>query len=519
MAYRWETPASVWLEDDRTGQFELAASEGLGQLNWHARSQAHGQAGGAAAREQARVPDIARLLGASLPTACEHAAIYPEGFAFCPECGRPLERFAGRRQHLPDWWGPYADALLPRHVPHGLPVTALALGDSLEERPAAPAVGRFDDAMPTPPNAHCVFAAAGYGFPEQRLLALAPGRGVLQYWDPLAEVWHVLQAEDGAADLSFTASDYGWLPVSSLHHEPRRGEVALVPTTQGLRRLWINPVSETYRTETLLAAPLVAAPGTMRRHIACLARNPGGGVSLYALDADLAPAPAQDCGALPLTGWSRPIGYDGRLLWLHPEGQLAWRPGEPPRFMPWPDTWLPSLDLGGPTLSRDGRMWLIGHDGQSYCFLELGTESGTESGTNAPQRERIDGARLGFANLLFRRGHPVLDEPWSGEHVEDQAEDDSLVLPLLRSFNNNRSQPSGLVLRFHKYTGRAEDALANRVIPRTTVEWIGRRNVILDEIARLARPHECVPFVYANRLWLHHPDWNRIRGWHLEALS
>jgi hypothetical protein len=49
------------------------------------------------------------------------------------------------------------------------------------------------------------------------------------------------------------------------------------------------------------------------------------------------------------------------------------------------------------------------------------------------------------------------------------------------------------------------------------VEWIGRRNVILDEVARLARPLECVPFVYANRLWLHHPDWNRIRGWNLDV--
>jgi len=508
MAYRWETPASVWLEDDRTGQFDLAASEGLGQVGWSAGAQAGGRV---AARVPARVPDIARLLGASLPTACEHAPIYPEGFAYCPECGRPLERFAGRQQRLPEWWGPYADALLPRHVPHGLPVTSLALGDSLEERPAAPVVGRFEAEMPPPPNAHCVFAAAGYGFPEQRLLALAPARGVLQYWDPLAAVWHVMLPEEGAADLSFTASDYGWLPVPHLGDPPHRGEVALVPTAQGLRRLWINPITETYRTETLLAAPLVASPGTLRRHIACLARNPAGGVSLYALDADLSPAPAQDCGALPLTGWSRPIGYDGRLLWLHPEGQLAWRPGEAPRFLSWPDTWLPSLDLGGPTLSRDGRMWLIGHDGQSYAFLELGSDS--------PQRERIDGARLGFANLLFRRGHPVLDEPWSGEHVEDQAEDDSLVLPLLRSFNNNRSQPSGLVLRFHKYTGRAEDALASRVIPRTTVEWIGRRNVILDEIARLSRPLECVPFVYANRLWLHHPDWNRIRGWNLEALT
>jgi hypothetical protein len=249
----------------------------------------------------------------------------------------------------------------------------------------------------------------------------------------------------------------------------------------------------------------------MRRQLGVLVRNPGGTLGLCALGADLAPGPQYDCGALPLSGWTRPIGYDGQLSWLHGEGQLMWRPGEAPRWLAWPDTWLPSLDLGGPTLSRDGRMWLIGHDGQSYAFLELGVER--------PQREPIAGARLGFANLLFRRGHPVVDEPWSGEHVEDQHEDDSLVLPLLRGFNNNRSQPSGLVLRFHKYTGRAEEALANRVIARTTVEWIGRRNVILDEVARLSRPLECVPFVYANRLWLHHPDWNRIRGWNLDALS
>jgi hypothetical protein len=249
----------------------------------------------------------------------------------------------------------------------------------------------------------------------------------------------------------------------------------------------------------------------MRRQLACLVRGNAGVLVLASLDAELAPGPQYECGALPLSGWSRPIGYDGQLFWLHDDGQLLWRPGEAPRFLPWPGTWLPRLQFGGPTLSRDGRMWLIGHDGQSYCFLELGVEN--------PQREPIDGARLGFANLLFRRGHPVVDDPWSGEHVEDPHEDDSLVLPLLRSFNNNRAQPSGLVLRFHKYTGRAEEALADRVIARTTVEWIGRRNVILDEIARLSRPLECLPFVYANRLWLHHPDWNRIRGWNLEALS
>jgi hypothetical protein len=498
MAYRWDTPASTWLEDERSGQFALAASDGLGRIDW-------------ATQTRGRLADCAHLLGASLPLTCDHAPIYPEGFAFCPTCGHPLERLDGVRGRLPDWFGLYADADLPRHVPHGLPVTSLPLGASLEARPAPPAIGRAEASMPSPPNAHCVFAASTFGFAEQRLLALAPGRGVLQYWDPLAEVWHVLLPEEGSAGLAFAASDYAWVPALASGSAAGRGEVGLVPTAGGLYRLWINPVSESWRLEAVLAAPIVASPGVVRRQLGCLVRNTAGGVNLCTLGPDGSPAPEYECGALPLTGWTRPVGYDGQLFWLHAEGQLAWRPGEAPRWLPWPDTWLPSLDLGGPTLSRDGRMWLIGHDGQSYAFLELGT--------GAPQREPVDGARLGFANLLFRRGHPVIDDPWAPAHVEDANEDNSLVLPLLRGFDSQRSQPGGLVLRFHNYTGRAEDALAGRTIPRTTIEWIGRRNVILDEIARLSRPLDCVPFVYANRLWLHHPDWNRIRGWDLEGLT
>lgn len=493
MTYRWETPASVWQEDER-GQFALLASEGLGRIDW----QAHTSGG-----LPARLPDIARLVGASLPTSCGCAPIYPEGFVFCPNCGKPLQRLPGTPSRQPGWWGPGADAMLPRHVPHGLPVTSLPLGDSLEERPAAPHPGRCDLSMPTPPNAYCVFAAAHYGFPEQRLLALAHTRGVLQYWDPVAGLWHVMAPDDGAASLAFTASSYAWLPVL----EPRRGEVAIVPTNAGLQRLWINPVSETYRLEPVLQAPVVAAPGAMRRHIACLVA-PEGMVRLWSARIDLDAVEEFACPDVPASGWSRPIGYDGRLFWLHEQGQLAWRPGEPPLFTPWPPGWQPRLAFGGPTQSRDGRLWHIGHDGQGYSFLELGSER--------PETAPIDGARLGFANFLFRRGHPVLDEPWSGEHVEDLNQDETLVLPLLRAFNNNRSQPSGLVLRMHKVTGRAEDALEERTIARTTVEWIGRRNVILDEVVRLSRPLECVPFVYDGCLWLHHPDWNAMRGWRLE---
>ncbi|MES2130131.1 MAG: hypothetical protein V4463_22910 [Pseudomonadota bacterium] len=484
MTFQWETPASTWLEDEHSGQFSLAASSGLGP---------------APALARARLPDVAALLGASLPASCQCSSIYPEGFAFCPQCGAALDRRAGRHDDDADWFGPWADQGLPRHVPHGLPVTALALGESLEGRRAA---ARCERTMPVPPNARCVFAAAHFGFAVQRLLALSPGRGVLQYWEPVGEQWHVFLPADGAAPLRFEGADYAWLPV--LH--PRRGEVALVPATTGLLRLWIDPVNESYHTETALDMAPAASPGAVRRHVACLVEQ---GRRFWCAHADLSGAQLFDCAA-PATGWSRPFSYDGQLVWLHTLGRLAWQPGGAPAFTPWPAGWSPRLDFGGPTQSRDGRLWLAGHDGGGYAFLELLA--------GAPERMPISGARLGFANLLFRRGHAVLGEPWDEANVEEQHQDDALVLPLLRSYNNHRTDASGLVLRFHGWTGRAEEALGERAIARTTIEWIGKTNVVLDEVARLARPQDCVPLVYDKTLWLHHPDWNRMRGWLLEEM-
>ena len=319
----------------------------------------------------------------------------------------------------------------------------------------------------------------------------------------------MLSLEGHADTLEFGASDYGWLPA----RQPARGEIGLVPTSRGLRRLFINPVSETCRTEHVFDAALASAPGAMRRHVGCLFAS-SSGTRLWSALADMSGVRLYDCAGAPATGWSRPVGYDGRLFWLHAEGQLVWQPGAEPQWLRWPQGWSPRLAFGGPTQSRDGRLWLAGHGDGAYSFIELGKAE--------PQLETIGGARLGFASFVFRRGHAVIGEPWDAEHVEDPHENDALVLPLLRGFNNNRSQPSGLVLRFHHYTGKAEDALGERTIgrpiARTTVEWIGKRNVILDDIARLARPLDCVPFVYDRCLWLHHPDWHQMRGWRLDEM-
>jgi hypothetical protein len=387
-------------------------------------------------------------------------------------------------------------------------VTALALAAGIESRPAGAPL-KPDLTLPAAPNSVCVFAAASFGFAAQRLLALAYTRNVLQYWDPNARLWHVLAPEQGAAALAFLAADYAWLPATP---PARRGEVAIVPTAAGLVRLLIDPVGESYRTEPVLLAPLASAPGAVRKRIACLFNAPDG-TRLWSAGADGADPEVLACegGDIPAQGWSRPLSYDGKLMWLHASGHLAWLPGSAPAWLPWPDGWTPRLNFGGPVQSRDGRLWLIGHDGQAYSFIELGVAQG--------QLEGIAGARLGFGTLLFRRGHPVLNDPWDTETVEDQNENESLVLPLLQNFNGLRHRPAGLVLRFDKYTGRVESALDSLVIQKTYVEWIGQRNVPLDAIVRLARPAECLPFVYDGCLWLHHPDWNQIRGWRLKAPS
>ncbi|MES2261540.1 MAG: hypothetical protein V4724_23725 [Pseudomonadota bacterium] len=530
MAYRWETSDSVWLEDERNGQFELDASRGLSRIEWQAQARS-------------RLPDVAQLLGASLPAGCAHAPIYPEGFKFCPECGMPLQVCAPPAVRAPAWWGPSSAPLpvdespLPKHAPHGLPLTALPLAASLETRAAEPVVGRADVRIPAPPNAVCVFAAADFGFAAQRLLALAHTRNVLQYWDPAASRWHLMTAQETAADLTFDSSAYAWLPA---HGSTRRGEVGIVPSAQGLVRLIIDPVSESYGTEPILSAKLASAPGMVGRRIACLIAA-AGSTRLWTAAADGADPEVLEClqdgapsvadpidphavpdpddagaaagegaGDIPLSGWTRPFSYDGKLVWLHARGQLVWRPGSAPQWLPWPAGWMPRLQFGAPVRSRDGRLWQIGHStAHGYALRELGVAQA--------QSQPLDGARLGFDTLLFRRGHQVKNEPWDVENVEDQTRDDALVLPLLENVGSTRSQPTGLVLRFEQFSGKAEAALDGAVLPRTLIEWVGQRNVILDEVARLQYPAACQPFVYDHCLWLHHPAWNEIRGWHLEA--
>jgi hypothetical protein len=70
MAYRWDLPDGVWLEDEH-GRFAPAADADLGRLD--------------PAQLRTRAADVAALLGAARPLGCAHAPLYPPGFAYCPQ--------------------------------------------------------------------------------------------------------------------------------------------------------------------------------------------------------------------------------------------------------------------------------------------------------------------------------------------------------------------------------------------------------------------------------------------------
>jgi hypothetical protein len=451
MDYYWDNPHGNWIErgvtaQGRPGRFKPVHDRDRAPVPRH------------------RLPDAARLAGARR-AGCGCAPCYPPFFDFCPNCGRELDRPDG---DAAPWFGAARDARLPRHVPHGLQVALM--GEPAGQR-----------RMPAPPNAEVSFASASFGHAAPSLLALAPRRGVLQYWEPCAAQWLLL---DGAAHPGFLASRHAWLPV--------KDNAILTPTDAGLAALSVDLLGESFQLDIITAGSPAAAPGQVAGSIA--APMASGGVAF-------SPGAAI---AAPQSGYQAPFSYDGMLWWLHPDGLLRYLPGEGGRWQPWPHGWRPCLALCGPTQSRDGRLWLCGHDGSAYSFVELGQA--------APERVEVDGLRAGWANFIFRRGHEVRGEPWDEPDIEDPHQHDSLVIPLLRAFNNDRARPSGLVLRLPSHAGRAEDL---DMAAEAHIEWIGAANRVLDRCARLQSPLEVRAFLHDGAAWLHHPSWSQMRGWSL----
>jgi hypothetical protein len=549
MATEWLTRTSSWLETDT--EFELQATRGLADSAWRAPA--------------GRVAEVAALLGASLPTTCQCAPIYPEGFEFCPHCGAALqacpdpERPSATPHPTPNtafdaWLGPYADADLPEHALKGVGLSAVSLAQVLSGPTAPQPATRPAASLPAPPAAAGVLISNRAGFAASRLYALSYQQNVLQYFDPHANDWQMLAGHGPGSDLRFTASDYYCLPAMA----GRAGALALIPAAHGLMWLSVNPITLRYQCQPLLEANLVSAPGRVFGHVACLIEKNGQlqlwsgqiGARQLALwqeeepgvarEVQCYPCPLAQVGAqlsVQLRGWSRPFAYQGKLLWLHQAGHLVWQPGHAPQWLPWPVGWQWRAAL--PMQGRDGRLWLLGQQQEAqgdllgglasdlardlpgdllgsaatpgathYAFVELASPT--------PQIERADGARQGFAQSIFRLGHPLYGEPWGSFSVENETDHHALVWPLLACYDQDKRQQGALVLRLPNYSGTVEQFLASRASVDAKLEWIGERHLALDRM-QVARPWEIQVLLHDQHLWLYHPDWQTLRGWPLGA--
>jgi hypothetical protein len=501
MAIQWQTETSLWLEDEISGHFELAAQTGSDArqrvLTWRAQ------------QTPGRVAEVAQWLGASLPKDCDCAPVFPPGFAFCPHCGSALQVAAPVTQAT--WLGPFADHSLPEHVPKGVGYSGFSLAAALPHQATRP-----EASLPAPP-APGVFFSGDFGFAATRLLVLAYRQNLLQYWNPNVNDWQLFAAElDNLAshgDLAFIASDYYCL--RPINQTP--GAVALIPTTHGLMQLVINPIALSYQLEAILVEALVSAPGRVFQHIACLYQHQDQ-VFLWTLAGN---EEARYCCEMPsepalMAGWSRPIAYQGKLFWLHAQGHLLWQPGNAPKWLPWPVGWQPRHASTGPMQSRDGRLWLLGQQQHAYSFLELGLTQPLTQPLMQPQQEATDGARLGFGRFIFRLGHPLHGEPWGSFTLENENDHHALVWPLLACYDSDKHLRGGLVLRLPNYTGTVDQLFINRTSQDSKLEWVGEHSFEMERL-QLARPWELSCFVYQQAVWLHHPDWSAMRGWRLQG--
>ncbi|GIZ51117.1 hypothetical protein [Noviherbaspirillum aridicola] len=491
MAFTWETPKGVWQEDEN-GSFGLSRSKDFGEIAWSPEATG-------------RAADIAQLIGASVPTQCSCAPIFPDDFAHCPECGKPLRNAASNAKPAPEWWGPCGDHSLSELAPKGLPITAVNLDSIVRGRTAGQSTGRPDTTMLSPPLAPCVFASSRFGLLADRLIALSFEQNALQYWDPHEKQWLRIAADGDAAGLSFTRSAYYWIRPAV----PETGEIALVPTDSGLYRLFLNPVTASYLTRPVWEKPLVSAPAQVQQHTACLYKD-SDGVRLWTAKARAPQPQVYPCagGQLPDNGWSRPITLNGQVIWLHQRGHLVWKPGAEPQWLPWRADWEPRFSFGGATQSRDGRLWLMGQNEQGFTYVQLGVPDGPSTVT--------DGARLGFGSFVFRLGHQVLEDPWDAGTVEDENDAHALVVPVLLSQSGDRRKRTGLVLRYDHFVGTAAAMLDGREERDAKLQWIGDQIITLDR-ARISTPLELSAFVHEDHLWLHHPDWREMRGWRLNG--
>jgi hypothetical protein len=468
----WDLGDELWARDPVTGAFELRDHRRLGPpdatvhpLDW---------AGLVAARLSHDPADCAG----------RPVALFPGEFRHSPSTGLPLAPVPhlGTAVWLPPFGGEHGSTQRLQ----GLRLTSARLALPAGLGPDAPA----DDELPLPCEGPCHFIVAPFSSCESRLMALEVATGVLRQWLPHSRRWSELApAGDGRLGPS-SLGDEAW----SLAAIEQKGTMRLfLPSDDGLAVVGINLLGGRCEVRTLGSA-CVGAPVLWRGrvHVPMLDRE--GVIFVQGVRPDdLALERLPVVGLDPAAHrWLRPVADPQRIVWMGSRGQLVVRaepagPSEAASFLPWPRGVSPRFDLGGPTLAA-GHLW-------QPCFLR-----DAEGG-------RVVSVQLGAAGAALR------DPPGDERGDRDADTDEDAGDAAKRSATLLASTTSSTTLRARMHDARRmSSGFGTKESFLTTFELAGERTVAFFA-ARLSRPWTTQAFLYAGRLYLHHPELPVLPGW------
>lgn len=467
----WDLGDQRWSRDPATGAFELLGYRQLGTP-------------GAAADPL----DWAGLVGARLshdPADCagRPLALFPSEFRYSPTTGHPLAAAPHRGTEV--WLPPFGGERDGAQRLQGLRLTAARLSLPGSLTPEA----NPDDELPPPCEGPCHFIVAAFSACESRLVALEVASGVLRQWLPHSRRWADL-APVGEARLGPSAlGDDAW----SLAALEQQGTLRLfLPSDDGLAVVGINLLAGRCEVHTL-GSTCVGAPVLWRGrvHVPMLDRE--GVVFVQAVRPDdLALERMTVSGLDPAAHrWLRPVADPQRIVWMGSRGQLLVRaeaagPAGSASFLPWPPGIAPRFDLGGPSLAA-GHLW-------QPCFLR------------DAQGGRVVSVQLGAAG-------PALRDPAG----DDPDEDDDGSTTRERSTTLLASTTSSVTLRARLDDARrVSSGFGSKESYLTTFELAGE-DTLAFFAARLSRPWTTQAFLYAGRLYLHHPELPVLPGWQCAA--
>ncbi|HZF83496.1 MAG TPA: hypothetical protein VE084_08350 [Burkholderiaceae bacterium] len=467
----WDLGDQRWSRDPATGAFELLGYRQLGTP-------------GAAADPL----DWAGLVGARLshdPADCagRPLALFPGEFRYSPTTGHPLAAAPHRGTEV--WLPPFGGERDGAQRLQGLRLTAARLSLPGSLTPEA----NPDDELPPPCEGPCHFIVAAFSACESRLVALDVARGTLRQWLPHSRRWAEL-APVGDARLSASSlGDDAW----SLAALEQQGTLRLfLPSDDGLAVVGINLLAGRCEVH-MLGSTCVGAPVLWRGrvHVPMLDRE--GVVFVQAVRPDdLALERMPVSGLDPAAHrWLRPVADPQRIVWMGSRGQLLVRaeaagPAGAASFLPWPAGIAPRFDLGGPSLAA-GHLW-------QPCFLR------------DAQGGRVVSVQLGAAGPALR--DPAGDDPDEDDDGSTARERSAILLASTTSSATLRARLDD--------ARRVSSGFGSRESYLTTFELAGEDTVAFFA-ARLSRPWATQAFLYAGRLYLHHPELPVLPGWQCAA--